>query len=241
MADLRPLTVTSAGDSSEQLDADSLVVGAGITTLSGNLLISANGTDITIDAGKTLGTTGSGNINLPNNGSARFNIEGVPVDANVTAANLIALTDGSQITLHSHAATSSTTITKVAANTIGANQVAYLTATGEIDLAQANSLSTSQSTIGVAPTQIISTNPGLIQLVGEIAIEFDGGLTLDENDPVYLSATTAGRATNVAPSTSGQVVKFLGIVTNAVTYTGTAGDLATVLIGLLGELPEAIP
>lgn len=49
---------------------------------------------LTVQGSTTLGTTGTGNIDLPNNASARFKIEGSSVSANVTAANLNTLTAG---------------------------------------------------------------------------------------------------------------------------------------------------
>lgn len=59
--------------------------------------------DITINNNSSLETSGSGNINLPNNASARFKIENVSVDANVTAANLTALVNESNADhLHTH-------------------------------------------------------------------------------------------------------------------------------------------
>lgn len=241
MANLRPLTITSAGEKQEQLDADNLIVGAGVTTISGNLLISAAGANITIDTGKTFGTTGTGNINLPNNGSARFQIEGTGVGSTVTAPNLDQLTDGSLTSLHAHSEVPTLVVSKTAAASIGANQIVYITNAGEINLAQANSISTSRSTLGVAPSAISMSSSGDVMMIGEVSIEFDGSLTLDEDDPVYLSATTAGRATNLAPSASGEVVKLMGIVTDASAYGGTPGDTATVLVGLLGTLPESIP
>jgi hypothetical protein len=61
------------------------------------------------------------------------------------------------------------------------------------------------------------------------SLKFVSGLTLASGDEVFLSAATAGRATNVAPTTSGQVVKKVGIVKDATAYTGAADDPADVI------------
>lgn len=68
------------------------ISGAGGISLQGSstpaLVVNSGGTAVTVQAGATLAATGTGNINLPNNGSARFQIEGVAVGAGVTAAAL---------------------------------------------------------------------------------------------------------------------------------------------------------
>lgn len=104
MADYRAL-VRNGAVNQVQADADSVIVGAGIKTSTGNLTITPSGTNIIIPASKLLTTSGSGNINLPNNGSARFQIETTAVSANVTAANLGTLTAGpasNADALHTH-------------------------------------------------------------------------------------------------------------------------------------------
>lgn len=86
---------------------DVLEVGAGIDTESGDLGLGSATGFVTVNIGQTLRTTGSGLIDLPNNGSARFKIEGVAVSANVTAANLGTLTAGplaNADALHTHVA-----------------------------------------------------------------------------------------------------------------------------------------
>ena len=104
MADYKS-TVIVSGKTKQIADADTLLVGAGIKSSTGSLVLSATGSDITVATGKTLGTTGTGNINLPNNGSARFQIEASSVSANVTAANLgtlTASTTSNADALHTH-------------------------------------------------------------------------------------------------------------------------------------------
>ena len=76
--------------------------------------------DTVVATGKTLSTTGSGNINLPNNVSARFQIAGSSVSANVTAANLGTLTAGAASNadaLHTHVTATATTVSTTLSST----------------------------------------------------------------------------------------------------------------------------
>jgi hypothetical protein len=87
------------GVKEEIQDGQGLIVGNAVKTATGNLLLSPAGTNITVDAGKVLGTTGTGNINLPNNVNSQFQIEGTDVHntpgvGQVTAPNLDTLTAG---------------------------------------------------------------------------------------------------------------------------------------------------
>lgn len=101
------LTLTSAIAATWSTAAGFLTVnGAGGMRLQGGgttaIEISSAGTSITVQAGATLGATGTGNFNLPNNTDARFKVEGSSVSANVTATNLSALTGGGPTALHKH-------------------------------------------------------------------------------------------------------------------------------------------
>ena len=100
---------SSALTASASFDLDgaaALFIGATNATAVGvgrsGITTSLNGT-VSIVSGATLGTVSTGNINLPNNGSARFKIEGTSVGSTVTAANLDTLTNGSDAdALHTH-------------------------------------------------------------------------------------------------------------------------------------------
>lgn len=86
--------------------------------------------------------------------------------------------------------------------------------------------------VGIAVSAITASSTGYIttQFGSRITNQkFVAGLTLAANDDVFLSSATAGRATNVAPTTSGQVVKKVGIVKDASTYTGAADDPADII------------
>jgi hypothetical protein len=70
---------------------------------------------------------------------------------------------------------------------------------------------------GATPWAGIMTEPtddgetGISRINGYAYVLFEEGLTLDEGDNVYLSET-AGRATNVEPSTGGSYVQKIGII-----------------------------
>ncbi len=139
--------MTGGGTGTHASGALSIDVGAvgagtpGVITLGDTnalqVVLGRSGSNVKIAAGSLLSTTTTGNINLPNNGSARFNIEGSAVSANVTAANLTALTGGGSTALHTHAGSASgpsgvDSMIDVAAWTSGT--YANIIATGAVDL-----------------------------------------------------------------------------------------------------------
>jgi hypothetical protein len=96
----------------------------GLQTGGSNRLIISDGY-LTIQSGVLLTTTSNGNINLPNNGGSKFQIENVSIGSTVTAANLDTLTNGSNAdSLHTHAGIAAT-ITSIKTGT-------YTAAIGEI-------------------------------------------------------------------------------------------------------------
>lgn len=190
-----------------------VTVGPGAITVSGNA---------TMQAGTTLATTGSGNINLPNNGSARFQIEGAAVSANVTATNLGTLTGGGNAdALHTHTAVQATAL-DLPGQTLWATpatgEVGYISSNNTLAKAKADSANTLAAIgayAGTASTVLIS---------GKMSLLFEPGLTLAAGDRVYLSAATAGRVTNVAPSTATQFEYWLGMLLDATGYSSGAGS-----------------
>lgn len=116
MAQSRSLVLNAEGVQ-EVAAADTLLVGSGVDASAAQPLVvggavatgvtlGRSGQAVTVPAGATLQTAGTGNVDLPNNASARFKVEGAPVAASVTAANLGALTAGAASNadaLHTHA------------------------------------------------------------------------------------------------------------------------------------------
>lgn len=213
-------------------DGDTLLVGIGITSSVGNpLSITSNTGNITltgtftIQASGLLTTTGSGNINLPNNGSARFQIEGNPVSANVTAANLNILTAGptsNADALHVHTTSGIPgNANQLSGGAITTGQiVAIVNSAGNPVWQPANAagagnlinaVGVSATTVGGAGSQIAVT------IVGEIAVPdsvWDSvPAAANVGSRVYLSPLTPGNWTLTAPSTATQWVLKMGILT----------------------------
>lgn len=212
------LTLTSAAAATWSTGAGALTLD-GFSALNlannGTTALSISGGSITVQAGTTLDTTSTGNINLPNNGSAIFQIEGTSVGATVTAANLTTLTDGSNAdALHTHASTGSVAVSGLTTTGVGDGYVAYVSSNNTMTKAKADAMSTSR---------VFGANAGTVgtmNVVGTTTCWFEPSLTLAAGDLAYLSASTSGMLTNVAPSGSGQVVAKVGVVLDTSTYAG---------------------
>ena len=233
------LTLTGAAASTWSTSAGVLTINAGTTVnLQGGgvtslILDGANGT-ATGQAGVTLATTGTGNINLPQNASARFKVEGVATTAGVTAANLNTLTDGSDASaLHTHsaAAATSTTFTATAGEIIAAGELVSMDA---VDLANArvwkadaNGAGELVNCVGVANNAAAALGAVTVIVAGERAVpdaEWDAvPVVADCGKRAYMSET-AGNWTLTAPSTAGSTVLKTGILT-----VGGAGSVKIVV------------
>jgi hypothetical protein len=123
------------------------------------------------------------------------------------------------------------TFTNAEAVPITRGQIVRVFGDGSVKLADALvALIPEKALVGVvADVSIAAAASGNIALLGLAQVAFDAGLTLGR-DPVYLSSAFApiGRATNVPPD--GDTIVPLGVVVNASTYAGVAGDKATVLL-----------
>jgi hypothetical protein len=167
-----------------------------------------------------LATTGSGNINLPNNGTSRFQIEGVSVGATVTAANLNTLTNTSNAdALHTHSGLGVSYITGVAGETISIGQpVAFQDASGVAKVFRADADGSGQlpNVVGIAATAASSGGAVSVQTSQDQSIpdaRWDAiPATSDVGKRVYLSENV-GNLTLTAPSTAGSTVLKIGIVT----------------------------
>lgn len=126
---------------------------------------------------------------------------------------------------------SSGSITFTAAAGIDAGTAVRVSSNNNVQMAIATSEAAAK-VVGIAVSAITAASMGSIttQFGSRITNQkFVAGLTLAANDDVFLSAVTAGRATNVAPSASGQVIRKIGIVKDASTYTGSADDPADMI------------
>ena len=96
-----------------------------------------------------------------------------------------------------------------------------------VTVAGAAAVATSTSSARVAG--MVSATANKVSVLGIIAdCNFEGSLTLAVGEAVYLSASSAGKLTNVPPSGSGEVVAELGIIA-AVNTAGGGAAAASVL------------
>lgn len=227
------LTITSAAAATWSTSAGALTVngtgginiqGGGFTTA----IVNSTGTQITVQAGGTLNTTSTGNINLPNNGSARFQVEGVAVSANVTAANLGTLTASSTSdasALHTHN-------NLVGGRLIRSGLTLWATpAAGEVGYLSANNTAAKTDSTAIGTARFFGVYDGTAgQLVtnGVVSMGYILGLTsLTAGAPAYLS-TTVGKITKTAPSSG--VVAEVGILVDGTGYDNVLGSAHPVAI-----------
>jgi len=232
------VSLTGNAASSFSTSAGALTVdgSAGIDLKKGatsHLTIGVLASNIVIQAGITLGVTSTGNINLPNNGTVKFKIEGTSVGSTVTAPNLDTLTNGSNAdALHVHAAAAATTVTvsgtvnavTLAIVAIG-SPVVFANDGGSPRVFNADSDAAGRVTVvGLATTAAGLGAAVSVQVAGEL-LTANGAwdptfpnATTDVGSRVYLSEI-AGKLTLTAPSTSGATVLRVGHVT--VGGTGT--------------------
>lgn len=248
---------TTGGVSIDAGAASNLSTSAGLLTVSGaggldlnaatgqEVAIQINATDVftatatalTVQAGVVLGTTGSGNINLPNNGSARFQVEGTAVGSTVTAVNLDTLTNGSNAdALHTHSGgnASTTDVALTAGETLNAGDLVCLdddAGNPRVFKADANGSGERQNPIGVAVAAAASAgDPVSVRVAGEISLadaRFDSLPGVANVGQRVFMSTTAGNFTLTAPSTSGDVVQKVAIVSRG----GTGNVRVIVQIG----------
>lgn len=199
--------------------------------------VTANHVSIDVNATPPLMSfVGTANISLPNNASARFQIEGTSVtSADITAANMDKLFNGSTLTatddLHYHDAMPGvTTITAYAAETIANGAVVVLkydSGDSRPECYNADMLSTGGD--GYYPVGVVTTggNAGdllTIHTTGEVTVgtaRFDSApTTADVGQPVFASPNNAGQLlpfSDIGDFTSGDERCKVGILTDHTT------------------------
>lgn len=209
-----------------------------ITTTDGSEKIELNNATTNGDF-EVLGTgdiiMSNGTLDVPSGTSFKIGTTALTT-ANFTAANIDTLLNGSNAdALHTHATVEASkvdTIYTAGTGGITANNIVYVSADDTVLHALANAVGTVKGTVGVAPAAISAAATGDIRVAGAVDVAFVASLTLAPGDEVFVSEATAGQATNVAPSGSGEFIKFIGIIKDDSAYTGTAGDLAEVQLQL---------
>jgi hypothetical protein len=146
---------------------------------------------------KILSAVGAANVNLPNNASARFQIEGLSVSANVTSAGLGTLTAGpaSDATLlHTHAGPAVETSGEVGVIEVG--DVVHTNSDDDMVLSQ------SGGTLAEAVAVGVKSGANLMTVAGVAVCNMDAGIST-KGEVLYL-ATTPGKVTHAIPG-SGHV------------------------------------
>ena len=220
-------------------------VGAGGTPVAGSVYLGAAHTTSTIfgatntwtftNATGMLAPTGTANINLPNTeyGGTIFQIAGHSVDYRFTAANASTLVNGGDASaLHTHTGVTTSSDVTVTVTNDGAS-VGNVVHTGTTDTITA---ATGAGTAAAAEVLGVKTATGKVMMTGVAAAIIEGTLVIAAGDKLYLSVTTAGTVTNVAPSTAGQFLVYLGIAKSG----GTGGSGATTTLYLRPSRPLAL-
>lgn len=182
----------------------------------------ASGDTLTLVSGATIDLT-SATTKLP----LQFYINNVQLSANFTATNANTLVNGGNAdALHTHTGVSATAIDLPGQTVWGspvAGEIGYINSTDNTwSKAQANAVSTA----GAAGCYSGTSNT--LYIGGAFLVFLDsglnGGTAPASGQKIYLSAATAGRATNVAPNTTGQVEVELGWLLVATGYNNTSGS-----------------
>lgn len=110
------------------------------------------------------------------------------------------------------------------------NLLVYLTAstTKEVALALADAYETATAIGVILADNSTKVSCELLETAGEINCILENGITASTGDTVFLSASEAGKVTNIPPSIDGQVVLKVGIVdeikTNYIVVTTSLGQ-----------------
>lgn len=176
----------------------------------------------TINPGALLKTSGTGNINLPNNSSARFRIEGIPVGPTVTAVNLDTLTDGSDAdSLHTHSVVSAIAIVGITGEAIAIGELVawdgYAGAPRIFKALAIDGYGELNNVVGVADGYSLGSGSTLTVLVtGEVNIpdgQWDVVPTVTDVGKLAYLSEIAGNWTLTGPTNPGSFAQKCGIVT----------------------------
>jgi hypothetical protein len=131
-------------------------------------------------------------------------------------------------------------VTNAAATPLLAGEVVRINGDATVTRAQANTEANATGVVGVTLRGIPVGTPGRIVNSGYAFVLLEVGLTPVAGDPLWLSAATAGRATNVVPS----IPLGLGVIKDASLYAATGGvlvDLSIAATSLTDELVSGAP
>lgn len=213
------LTIATATSGTLELNSAGAISSVSVTTAS-----FTGGSTMTVTGTTALNLTalGTSDITFTGRGQAyTFNDAGnVAFVAGITATSLVGAIN--QIYGTSSAANTVVgTYTNNTGGTIAAGLGVYITTTAsEINKAIATTDSAAAQFIGVTKAAILTTASGQVITEGIATLVFEGGLTLANGQEVFLSAATAGNFTNIAPTSTGNVVLSVGFIEDVLTYDG---------------------
>ena len=114
----------------------------------------------------------------------------------------------------------------IAGSGIALGDIVYKNTTADqVVPADASALSTSNTVVGVAEANAGALDDVTIVNGGIVVAKAETGISITPGQVVYLS-TQAGRATNVAPSASGEVVLVVGISKNSTSIPGSTFEMS---------------
>lgn len=124
----------------------------------------------------------------------------------------------------------------IASGSIGAGAILYLDGSGsnKVSIADANVLGHCNTIVGVARNTVTVGQTVLVDTFGALTVLSDGTPPIGAGVPVYLSLST-GKVTATQPSTSGQVVAFLGYAN-----TPTSGSFQNLTITWAPRAPVVV-
>jgi hypothetical protein len=190
------ITFTKGDGSTFPITVNTGSGGGGGVTINNNVdtyLVTATGTSNTLDGEANLTFDGT---TLQVVGNARIDAIDVRSDASTTIGDWA---EGAQIA-RDWAAAGGPALT--------AGNIVYFSGSQQWTNAQANATGSSTRVLGVVTNNAIDSE---IVLQGTVTINTDLA-TYQIGQPVYLSPLTAGRVTNVPPSSSGHIARYVGWV-----------------------------
>ena len=205
------LTGYVSGNGTSAFTASATIPGADISgDISGNAA-NVTGT-VAVANGGTGATTLAANAVVLGNGTSAVQTVAPSTSGNVLTSNgttwqSVAPTDFSTVALNT------------ATNSVAQGDACYVSAAGTANEAIADG--TDVKTARVAG--IASATSNRVSVLGIVEdCNFEGSLTLAVGDAVFLSATSAGKLTNVSPSAGPSVIAEIGIITTVNTVGGGA-------------------
>lgn len=194
-----------------------------------NLLLDS--TAITADGSITITATGTNDLTLTARSSSITlnDASNTTIDSSITETSLIGILNSLRTGGIVQLQNISDDYTNGEGVAITEGQVTRISADDTVMLSVATTDTAAADYIGVvADSSIASAASGTINTLGVANVRFETGLSLGAGNEVFISATTSGSATNVRPTTSGNIAQSIGFIRDATAYNGVTNLLAEV-------------